>query len=89
MPKWKKEDPPCEACQHREPLILANNRPILWLINQMGSVLFDGMGGVNAGVIKLFLDDLNVPKEERLTVLKKISLFASARLAASRENKNG
>lgn len=74
----------CRECPHSQPIILPENYPVWLLISQFGAYLFDGMGGVSAGGIRLAMESLGLPS----SYYKSIGLFLAKYKKAQDEQQN-
>lgn len=66
--------------------MLPGNWPVWWLYQQMSGMIFNGMGGVDAGSIEAGLRNLNVPAAARPGLYRKLLALAKEILRESKEN---
>ena len=59
------------------------------MLEQIGAGLFDGYGGVSIGNIQAVMDMLNVPKTDRLWLLKRIMIFAGEQVKRGKQDHAG
>ena len=62
------------------------NRPVLWLVQRIGSALFDGWGGVNVMAIRGMLDLHGLDQQRARGCMTKILTYCNA-LAKARNTK--
>jgi len=75
--------PNCKECD--KPRVSAENRKVMYLIDNYSSILIDGMGGISGSSILVVYDIEEVQQDERIILTQKIMIFLNTALAAQRE----
>lgn len=70
-----KGQPPCEGCSQAKPKLTDRAKMVEWFIQQVGWVLVDGMGGVQAPAITEGFNLHGVPAEDRGWMFRLVMVF--------------
>lgn len=66
---------------------MPENRIVIELVQKYNGLFIDGMGGINAGGIKLVLELEDISKDEMPWLTQKIVFYVSMMLTKQREKK--